>query len=52
MDVSKKGIALILFAILIALGAAAGFPLLWVIALPIGIAGLIIVLTDKSGKNS
>ena len=52
MDVSKKGIALILFGILISMGANIEvLAFSWFIGLPIGFAGLIIVLTDKGNKN-
>lgn len=49
-NMSKKGIALILFGILVSIGPgvlAAG----WYIGLPIGLCGLIMVFNDKSEKQ-
>ena len=48
---SKKGIALILFGILVSLGAIADLVFCWLIGLAIGLAGLILVLTDKGDKK-
>lgn len=51
MEQSKKGIALILFGILLSMGGNLGmFSFGWFIGLPIGIVGLIMVLNDKSEK--
>lgn len=55
MEQSKKGIALILFAILLSMGGAITggiLSFLWMIGMPIGLVGLIMVLMDKGGKNS
>ncbi len=49
---SKKGIALILFGILVSLGGFAQLIFCWAIGLAIGLVGLLLVLLDKSGKNS
>lgn len=48
---SKQGIALILFGILVSLGAICNLGFCWVIGLAIGFVGLLLVLTDKGGKN-
>lgn len=50
MDIGKKGIALILFGILVSLGAIGDLFFCWVIGLAIGLVGLILVLTAKGEK--
>lgn len=49
---SKKGIALILFGILVSFGALTDWVFCWLIGLAIGLAGLLLVLTDKGDKHS
>ncbi len=51
MDISKKGIALILFGILVSLGAIGDLFFCWIIGLVIGLVGVLLVLTDKGGKK-
>lgn len=51
MNTSQKGIALILFGILVSLGAIGDLLFCWLIGLTIGLTGLLLVLTDRGGKH-
>lgn len=51
MNNSQKGIALILFGMLVSLGAIGELLFCWAIGVAIGLVGLLLVLTDKGGKN-
>lgn len=51
MDIGKKGIALILFGILVSLGAVGELFFCWVIGLAVGLVGLVMVLADKGKKE-
>ncbi len=51
MGKSIKGLALILFGILVSLGTIVELAFCWIIGLLIGIAGLLLVLTDRGGKK-
>ena len=51
MRTNNKGIALILFGILISLGAIADYYLWWLIGIAIGVVGLVMTLSDRGGKD-
>lgn len=51
MNTNNKGIALILFGILVSLGTIAELYFCWLIGLAIGLAGLVLVFIDRGGKK-